>query len=119
MGPIRAALGVGLVSASLSACGFTPARIEDPERWDAREVAAAIGREEVLRRNLVIQDLFVTERRARGGLLDGDDRVIGFDVWVDVIACQIGSVVVSLDDAGHLIDVYTRFGCRVAGLPSY
>ncbi|MEM7444481.1 MAG: hypothetical protein AAF414_14255 [Pseudomonadota bacterium] len=57
-----------------------------------------------------VTDLRIYPRR------DNNDRVQGYDAWVEVEQCPQGKIVMNLGRTGTATYAYTRDGCQIQGL---
>ena len=62
-----------------------------------------------------VRNIFYT-RQIRHGR--NQERVIGFDAWVNFHSCK-GSLVIDMDRYCRVRQVYTRYECKVPGIPNY
>ena len=73
---------------------------------------------------IVVTDSFVTNKTRRSpqrrlGILrpHENEYIVGYDVWSHVEACDQGQVVAQFSADCRLQQIYTRYGCEIAGLP--
>lgn len=59
----------------------------------------------------------ITERQNDDG--DEDRLSDGYVAWLKIAECERGHLVVSSDDFAVPTQAFTRFGCKLEGIPSY
>lgn len=76
--------------------------------------------------DLEVTDIYITNeiqtspnRQGRVLLPHEDDYIVGYTAWADVQQCEQGKVVVDFTDSCRIQQVYTRYGCQIAGVPGY
>ncbi|MEO1249000.1 MAG: hypothetical protein AAFW76_04095 [Pseudomonadota bacterium] len=93
---------------------------------DNHELLQVVANETLADLRLEVTDLFITNKTRRSPerrgnvILPTEDRIIiGYNAWARVDQCESGQVIVQFDRYCNVQQVYTRYGCDVAGLPGY